>query len=217
MARNDRRDKLALDEAYRLFKQLDKEETTPNIFQLVRCLKTVNYAIASSENGHFKLTKRLWQRIQFSLFDRLFTAFPVYVVVMRADGSVLDAKSVIPETATIEIHPEGLRRNDDGFSLAFEDLHPNTRGAFLKVWHERGNNTRPQDFANYQCEDYCVPKMFVIGDEVLTSESTAGKEKAHQKWWELYWQAYCADAKDSRQTILNQMQALELVWGDLYY
>jgi len=216
MARTDRREKLALDEAYRLFKTLDQENITPNIYQLVRCLKTVTNALENSDKGHFKLTKRLWQRIQFALFDRLFTSFPGYVVVLKGDGTVLAPKTEIPEDAQLELHPEGLKRNDDGFRLAVEDLDPNTRAAFQKVWMERGNTTRPSDFVNYQCEEYCVPKLFVIGDEVLTEESEKGKERAHKQWWDLYWQAYCAD-KNSRQSILKQMQALELVWGDLYY
>jgi hypothetical protein len=217
MGKLDRRAKLALDEAYRVFRVITKEEAPPDLFQLVRCLKTVGNALNGAIDGQLKLTVRLWRRIHLALFDKLFTSYPAHMVIYAADGSVVKPKKPIPEEGILEIHPEGLRREDDTFKMEIENLHPDTRQALNKIWTERGNSTRREDFANYDCGEYCAPKHFVIGDEVLTSESTKGKEQAYSQWWDLYWQAYCTSDQGAKRHILKQMESIEAVWGNLYY
>ena len=76
MARMDRRDKLALNDAYRFFKAVMKEHRTPDLHKLANSLKTISNALKFSETGQFKLTTRLWKHIQQSLFDKLITSFP---------------------------------------------------------------------------------------------------------------------------------------------
>jgi hypothetical protein len=186
MGKQDRREKLALDEAYKVFRAITKEEAQPELFQLVRCLTTVSNALEGANEGQLKLTVRLWRRIHLALFDELFTSYPAHLVIYAADGSVVKAKAPIPEDAVLEIHPEGLRRADDTFKMEIENLHPESRDVLSKIWTERGNSTRREDFASYDCGEFCAPKHFVIGDEVLRSESTKGKEQAYTRWWDLY-------------------------------
>jgi len=217
MNRLDRREKLALDEAYKLFRHINRDEQVADTYKLVHCLKTISNALKSAHKGQLQITIRLWQRIHQALFDKLITSVPGYIVVYDADGRTLATRAPIPEDAVIELHPEGLKRSDDAFQMSFEQLHPVTRASVIKVWTERGPYTKREDFANFACGDACPPKLFVIGDDVLRSESEHGKEKAYKQWWELYWQAYCTNDREERNDVLKQMQSIEAVWGDLYY
>jgi len=217
MGRLDRREKTALDEAYRLFRTISHEDTAPDLYQLVRCLKTIENALIGAREGQLTLTVRLWQRIREALFDKLFTSFSAYVVIYTPDDNVLEPKKPIPEGAIVEIRPEGLRRADDAFSMEIEHLHPDTRSALHKVWMERGNWTKRDDFLNFGCTEMCAPKLFVIGEEILQNETEVGKEKAYKQWWDLYWQAYCTDDQEQRKFINQRMESLESVWGNLYY
>ncbi len=217
MNRLDRREKTALDEAYRVFRAISKDETAADIYQLVRCLKTIENALRGAREGQLTLTIRLWQRIQQALFDKLFTSFSAHVVIYTPGSAVLEPKKPIPEGATVEIRPEGLRRSDDVFRMAVEDLHPDTSSVLNKIWTERGNWTKREDFLNLGCTEFCTPKLFVIGEKILESETEAGKEKAYKQWWDLYWQAYCTGDQERRRDISQRMESLEAVWGNLYY
>jgi hypothetical protein len=88
MGRIDRRQKLALDEAYKLYRQIIKNEKQPNIYEIAHCLTTLNEALVHYECSQFKLTKRLWQRIYESLCDLLITSFPAHLVVYDESGDV---------------------------------------------------------------------------------------------------------------------------------
>ena len=217
MGKLDRRQKLALDEAYRLFRVINKEETPPDLYQLVKCLQTVNNALNGALDGQLKLTIRLWRRIHLALFDKLFTSYSAHLVIYTADGEVITPKQPIPDDAVLEIHPEGLRRADDFFKMPVENLYPDTRQVLNKVWTERGNAIRREDFTHGECTDYCTPKHIVIGDDVLTSESQKGKEQAYAQWWDLYWLAYCTYDNDQKKHLIQQMESIEAVWGNLYY
>jgi len=217
MGKLDRRAKLALDEAYRLFRSISKDECVPELFQLVRCLKTVGNALDGAVEGRLKLTVRLWRRIYVALFDKLLTSYPAYLVIYDANGDVLKPKQTIPEEATLEIHPQGLRRADDKFKTLMADLHPKTNELLTRVWCERGNFTKKEDFVSSECGDYCAPQHFAIGDDILQSESEVGKQVAYSRWWDLYWQAYCTRDQEEKRLITKQMESIEAVWGDLYY
>lgn len=217
MVRINRREKLALDDAYRYFRTLTKEERTPDLFELANCLKTVSSALRSSAYSDFKLTTRLWQRIQVSLFDKLMASYPAHLVVLSNSCGTVSLKADIPDDAILELHPEGLRRADDVFSIELKNLHPITQLRLRKLWKEKGPYTRPEEFSHTECEGVCAVKPFIIGDDLLQSESEQGKQCAYQKWWELYWQAYCSSDKGERLAIQNEMSLLEAVWGDLYY
>jgi hypothetical protein len=213
----DRREKLALDDAYRFFRAVMKEDGAPDLYKLANCLKTVSNALRSSANGEFKLTIRLWQRIQVLLFDKLICSFPAHVVILSTNGGSIPVKEDIADEAIVEIHPEGLKRADDAFRIGFKHLHPITQLRLKRVWQEKGPATKPEDFTGTECGDSCTPHSFIIGDEVLQEESKFGKQLAYQKWWELYWQAYCSIDRGERALIENEMGALEKVWGNLYY
>lgn len=218
LGKRDRRDRIALDEAYRFYRSTIKEDHTPELFALVKALQTVSNALQVSGSGEFQLTVRLWNRIQQSLFDRLVTSYPAHVLVFDESGQPLASKSDWRDDCMIEIYPDGLRRDDDSFRMEVSNLHPVTRHRLVKVWKERGPSTKREDFANMdECGDVCAPKPFLIGDEVLLQESLDGKAKAYKRWWNLYWQSYCSGDNEDKILMTKQMNALEAVWGNLYY
>jgi hypothetical protein len=217
MARIDRREKLALDAAYRFFRAVVKDQRSPDLFTLANSLKTISNALRAPQNGEFKLTIRLWERIEETLFDKLFGAFPTHVILLSEVGQVIPGGQPIPDDATVEVHPHGLRRSDDVFSIAIKNLHPLTQLRLRKVWKEKGGTTKPEDFQTVDCGEVCQPKGFIVGEAVLLNESELGKQRAYQRWWELYWQAYCSNDKQERLAIEKEMSQLEGIWGDLYY
>ncbi|HEY9678816.1 MAG TPA: hypothetical protein V6C76_12470 [Drouetiella sp.] len=218
MGRADRREKVALDQAYDFYKGTIAKNETFTLHSLVNSLKTVSTAINASTDGHLTLTTRLWMRIKQALFDKLITTYPAYVIIYDTNHKPIEQRQRIPDEGTIEILPHGLRRDDDRFSIDLTQLHPLTKKHIQKVWIERGPDTRGDDFSNVECDgNVCMPKLFIIGDEILQQEASTGKRQAYTQWWELYWQSYCTPDRKEKQMLTKQMNSLEQVWGNLYY
>ena len=217
MGRIDRRQKLALDEAYSLYRQIIKEQKQADIYQIAHCLTTLNEVLKNNDCSQFKLTKRLWQRIYESLCDLLITSFSVYLVIYDEDGEVQKPLQPITEPAKVEIHAERLRRKTDVFVVDFNHFNPMTKARLENIWCTKGAHMNPEDFRNLDCGEFCAPKNFLVGDEVLSNESEQGRERAYKRWWELYWQAYCAQGTLEKQAVQKEMHILETVWGNLYY
>ncbi len=213
----DRRQKLALDEAYKLYRQIIKKEKQANIYQIAHCLTTLNEALNHYDCSQFKLTKRLWQRIYESLCDLLITSFPSYLVVYDEEGNIQKPLQAITEPAMVEIHAEGLKRKTDIFKLDLDHFNPMTKARLENIWCTKGAKLSPEDFQNLECGDFCAPKNFLVGDDVLSNESELGRQRAYRRWWELYWQAYCANGTLEKQAVQEEMHILETVWGNLYY
>ncbi len=214
----DRRTRLALDESYRYYLDLDKDEAAPNLYKVVKCFKTVTAALKVSDGTQFKLTKQLWRRIHQALFDKLITTFPGYVLVVDDNGQQVMPKSDFPEEGLVEFHPEGCRRADDVFQMEVKYLYPATQYRLAAAWKSKGAMVKPTDFSGPMCGEHgCFLKPVVLGQEVLSQESQVGKEKAYHQWWELYWQAYCARDKHEQHILQRRMEELEQVWGNLYY
>jgi len=213
----DRRQKLALDEAYKLYRQIIRGEKKADLYQVANALTTLNTALQDHGDSHFKMTKRLWQRMFVSLCDLLVTSFPVYVIIYDQEGGIQTPFEPIIEPAMIEIHALGLKRKTDIFSLDLAQFNPMTRLGIEKTWISRGPMLNPEDFENLDCGEFCTTKNFLIGDDVLRKESELGKERAYKRWWELYWQAYCAVNPLDQQLVQQEMHTLEEVWGNLYY
>lgn len=219
MARSDRRDKVALDQAYSYYKNAVAEETSNiDLRSLVNSLKTVSFALRGSQVHNFKLTTRLWLRIEQALFDKLLTTFAGYLVVLRADGSALEAPSDLPADGTIQFHPEGLKRMDDVIRMPIQDISQFTLMKLNKVWKERGPFTRHEGLHPVDCTTgICPIKPFVVGHDQLVREAQNGKQAAYYQWWDLYWQDYCCGDKEEKLLIARQMATLESIWGNLYY
>ena len=218
MGRMDRRQKLALDEAHRYYRCLEDGAGVPELFRLVKCLSTVTTALAFAESEEFKITRQLWRRLQLALFDKLIANFPGYVFVSNAAGGKVEPGNAFPDDGALEFHPDNCRRGEDIAYINIAHLYPRTFCALKKVWNIGRNHVDASDFAGDECESgVCPMKPVVFGKDLLFEESTAGKGTAYQRWWDLYWQAYCTQNRADRQDIYQHMMILEEVWGNLYY
>src|SRR6516165_9902720 len=141
MARLDRREKVALDNAYRFFREVMRNGSAPDLYRLANCLKTISNAMTASQTSEFKLTTRLWRRIQETLMDKLLASFPAHIIILSNQGEALGAKELVPEDALVEVHPQGLRRSDDSFRLEIRLFHPLTQARLKKAWKEKEGTT----------------------------------------------------------------------------
>lgn len=233
MERTDRRELVALDQAYEFYRELVSSGSTSDIHKLTNSLKTVVKALDAAQNGEMELTLRLWHKIRQALLDSLLTGFSNHVVAITADGRALTEREPLPDDCRLELYPEGLRRDDDVFFADIAELHPMTRTRLDKVWRERGPATKAEDFASAnvsaagggsegggECQDgVCMmkPTTFIVGADILLAEAQSGRQKAYRDYWRLYWQSYCSPKPREKQYLIRQMASLEAVWGNLHY
>ncbi len=218
MGRQDRRERTALDEAFRYFRKLESGKEEADIFRLSKAVKTLSFALAVSDVSEFKLTKQLWKRLHQALFDKLITGFAGRIELLSASRLQLEILTAMPGDGYLVFYPELCRRDDDSNEIELSKLYPKTSSVVRTVWETRGAFIKPRDFEGGECEGgVCYMKPMVPGQEVLTEESKQGRSLAHDRWWELYWQAYCSGSKHEQELINKQMNDLEEVWGNLYY
>lgn len=218
MRRLERRRRTALDEVYRYYKDIDENRRPLELYQLLKCLNTVNLALAFSDNGEFKLTRQLWRRLHQALFDKLITSFAGHVVIYDSGWQEVKSGSAFPEEGIIEFCPDECRRADDVIQFDIARLYPKTAYAISKFWVNGRNHSSPVDYNAGDCDgELCFMKPIVVGQEVLKEESLKGRDQAYQKYWELYWQAYCCKNRKEVHELQQQMSQLENVWGSLFY
>lgn len=217
MGRAERRERTALDEAYHYYRKLDSGET-PDIFSLNKAVRTLSFALAVSDMKEFKFTKQLWKRLHQALFDKLITNFSGRIAILDEQRIALEILNPLPEYGYIEFYPDGCKRLDDLNEIELGKLYPKSHSVIKRIWEERGAFIKPADFEGNDCDGgVCFMKPMVMGQEVLGEESTRGRNDAHNKWWELYWQAYCTNNKHEQQILVKQMNELETIWGNLSY
>jgi hypothetical protein len=217
MGRQDRRERTALDQAYRYFRQLESGELAPDIFRLIQSVKTLSFALAVADVTEFKLTRQLWRRLHLSLFDRLVTNFSGRITILDEFRQFCEIRQEFPEYGYLQFYPDRCKRADDVTEIELGRLYPKTFNALQRVWQERAF-IKPADFEGSDCEGgVCYMLPMVPGQEVLGEESCRGHAEAHNKWWELYWQAYCCSDNQDKSRLARQMEELESVWGNLYY
>lgn len=218
MGRLDRRRRTALDEAYRYYRQIENGEAEPDIYRLNQAVKTLSFALAVADVSEFKLTKQLWKRLHQALFDRLVTNFSGRLAVLTENREECEIRNDLPEKGYLQFYPDHCKRSDDVNEIELGKLFPGTYNTIRKLWLKRGAFVRPADFEGNNCEGgVCYMKPMVLGQDVLNEESKAGQLDAHNKWWELYWLAYCSNSKQEQMALTRQMSALESIWGNLYY
>ncbi len=218
MGREDRRQKVALDESYRYYRFLESKGEPPEMFRLTKCLRTLSTALAFADQGEFKLTRQLWKRLQQALFDRLISGFPGKYALFDNEGEPIRPNQKFPEEGVLSFRPSLCRRAEDMISIEIRRLYPKTHTCLAKAWRQGRTSVAPPDFAESDCEGgLCPMKPVLFGHEVLGEESQAARDRAYRKWWDLYWQAYCTGNKHERELIYRHMSEIESVWGDLYY
>ncbi len=219
MKTQDRREKMSLDRAYEVYCTTIKLESSADLHAIVEALKTVQNALNASSQGAVKLTDRLWYRIRQALFDKLLTGYSNELDIFDQSGSPLLTGDSIPESGSLKINPEGLRRVDDRFHIPVIDLHEMTLIKLSKVWDLHGPSLRQEHFVDLHIEcagGACMlPANVVFGHERLREETKHGRRLAYTEWWDLYWRAYCTPDEEELSTVRERMAMLESIWGNL--
>lgn len=218
MGRQDRRERTALDEAYKYYRELEAGATQLDIYRLNKAVRTLSFALAVSDINEFKLTKQLWKSLHQALFDKLINSSAGRVEVYDTARKELEIRTPFPERGYLRFFPERCKRSDDTNEIEIAKLYPKTQHVIKSIWESRGAFIKPSDFEQEDCGGgICFMKPIILGQEVLGEESTRGRQNAHSRWWELYWQAYCTANKRDQEQLVKQMNDLEEIWGDLYY
>ncbi len=218
MGRTERRQRTALDEAYRYYNRMESGEEPLDIYKLNKAVRTLAFALAFCDSGEFKLTRQLWKRLHQALFDKLISNFPGRIALLDETRAPLEIRSPLPDSGYIEFYPDRCRRADDVNEIELARLYPKTQGVLKRIWENQGAFVNPMDFEGADCDGgVCFMKPMVTGHEILGEESRKGKDEAYSRWWELYWQAYCTPNRRQQEVITRQMSELEAVWGNLYY
>ena len=218
MGRTERRERTALDEAYRYYRQIDSGAESPDLYLLNKSVKTLSFALTFADTSEFKLTRQLWKRLHQALFDKLLSNFSGRLVIYDEERRPLEILNPLPDYGYLEFHPDRCRRNDDINDIELIRLYPKTQTVVKRLWEQKGSFIKPSDFEGGDCDGgVCFMKPMVTGHEILGEESRKGRDDAHHKWWELYWQVYCIANKKEQNQIQQQMNELEAVWGNLYY
>lgn len=217
-SKTERRQRTALDEAYRYFNKVESGEEALDLYQLTKAVRTLSFALAFSDTGEFKLTRQLWKRLHQALFDKLVTNFPGKLSIFDEEHNQVEVRRPFPESGYLEFLPDSCKRADDVNDIEIGKLYPKSFNTIKRIWETRGAFINPQDFEGGECEGgVCFMKPMVLGHEVMGEESRKGRDDAYHRWWELYWHAYCTVSRREQEMLMRTMSELEAVWGNLYY
>lgn len=220
MSHRERRANMALDDAYEYCRLLETCNEKPELFCLCSAISTVDAALESSAEDTLqplgpKISLEAWTRIRNSLFNFLITMFPGYFMVYKdSDATPVEPGDEWPDHGLIEFLPERSRRREDSYFCELDSLDFKTRTTLRWCFAEGRQNTKPADFIAdpIMLEEEAVEFLERLY-EICEEESTKGKKRAHQKWWQLYWEATsCRDSHEKRR-LHKDMDKLQAVWG----
>ncbi len=218
MSDRERRVSMALDDAYNYCRMLTMREEKGDLLRLCAALHTVDAALESETGAasqFLHISTQAWSRIRNTLFDFLLTATPGYFLVYKdSEASPVEPGSEWPEHGLLEFFPESARRRDDSYFCDLDSLDFKTKTNLRWCFAEGRTNIRPADFAPQPAlQEDEVSDFLTHLDEVCAEEAHKGKKRAHQKWWQLYWEATsCRNAQQKRR-LHKDMDKLQVVWG----
>ena len=222
MATQERRNFMALDEAYHYCRSLESQAEKPVLYKLCAALRTVDSAVAAisegSGYGTQGLSLRAWTEVRDTLFNQVLTSFAGYFLVYGDyDADPIEPGQPWPERGTLEFYPERGRRRDDSYKSQLEHLFPSTLTTLRWCYAEGRQQVTPADFPSEPVtEDADEEQAVALMDrlyEVCVPEATRGKKRAHQRWWQLYWQANSCKDKREKSDLRKRMEELQCVWG----
>ena len=223
MATQERRNFMALDEAYHYCRSLESRAEKPVLYKLCAALRTVDSAVAAISDGTGYgtqgLSLRAWTDVRDALYNLVITSFPGYFMVYRDDHAApIEPGQEWPENGILEFYPERGRRRDDSYKSSLEHLLPDTLTALRWCYAEGRQEVTPADFpsespaADEDDEEQAVALMDSLY-EVCVPEATRGKKRAHERWWQLYWEANSTKDKKAKTDLRRKMEELQCVWG----
>lgn len=222
MAQPERRNSVALDDAYFYCRQLEAKVAKPTLFKVCNAIRTLDLALESPENSPapVRLTIEAWQRVRDSLFDILVCSFSGYFIVYTIEGVALEPEADWPEYGFVEFYPEKAGRKNDSYRGQIERMSQSVITPLRWNLAEGSQNVKPEDFGEAEEEPpmdqneqeaahALIDKFYQICEE----QASEGKKKAHRKWWQLYWEANACPNRRQKHELQKQMVALQSIWG----
>ena len=225
MSSPERRNSIALDEAYFYCRELQSGRTQPNLYKVCNAIGTLDLAL---ENPHIgatpvTLTKEAWQKIRDDLFDILVSSFGGYFMVYATTSEASSDESQWPATGILEFYPENAGRKNDSYSGAIERMATNVVTPLRWKYAQGEQNITPTDFTSKPeplpneelsaAEAESAASLLSKFYEICEEQASEGKKKAHRKWWQLYWEANACPNKRLKHELRKEMLALQSIWG----
>lgn len=219
MANFERRQAMALDEAFDYYRKLENRQETPHLWTMLSALATIDSALSSSETS---ITQNAWSCVRDGLFNILISSFPGSFRIYGTSGPV-EPSQPWPDEGIIEFCPQDAHRREDAYRADLSRLEPDTACVLRWNFADEKPQIRPQDFASRELDNLSelLPadepteqeRLLASFYEICCSEAHKGKKKAHHKWWQLYWEANSCTDKRQRNSIRKNMLSLQSVWG----
>lgn len=215
MASHERRNSLALDDAYFYCRQLENRAEKPQLFKLCNAIRTLDLALEAHEESPMPMTLcvEAWSRVRHSLFNFLMSHFPGYFFVYDQWQTSVEPGADWPEKGHVEFFPNNTRRNSESYSCSFQYLNADVLNPVRWAFAEGRQQVAPCDFRKAEVAEEEARELLDRLNVVCEEEAHEGKKKAHRKWWQLYWEASSCPNKRRKHELQKQMVVLQSIWG----
>lgn len=224
MTNHERRNAIALDEAYFYCRRLETKSEHPEMFTLCNAIRTLDLALQSHDESPMPLSlcTEAWSRVRDSLFNFLVSCFDGYFEIFDNENPLpLDPGTQWPDSGRIDFYPQSVQRKVDSYSARLDRLSPSALNPLRWAFAEGRQQVVPADFEDSQepAGEADLERQQQATDflarlyEVCEEEASEGKKKAHRRWWQLYWEADSCPNKREKHELQKQMVALQSIWG----
>src|SRR5437660_1322708 len=126
MGRYERRNFMALDDAYNYCRRLESKQDKPSLYKICSSLRTLEKAFELAEGqptSWNRISCDAWSQVRDSLYDNLVVSFPGYFVVYAANAMTpCEPGSPWPDEGKIYFYPERARRKEDAYVSSLSRL-----------------------------------------------------------------------------------------------
>lgn len=221
MTNHERRNSVALDDAFNYCRLLETRAEAPELYKLCNAIGTLDLALAGQDDSPIpvSLCAEAWSRVRDSLFDVLISSFEGRFEVLDGWAHPVETAGDWPETGTVHFFPDDSNRRNDSYDARLERLGRSVVTVLRWCFAEHRQEITPADFGSEQpaaAEEEPADEARELLErlyEVCEEQALEGKKKAHRKWWQLYWEADSCPNKRQKHQLRKQMVALEGIWG----
>lgn len=229
MASHERRNAVALDDAYLYCRRLETRAEAPDLFRLCNAIRTLDLALEAHNEAPLPMTlcSEAWSRVRDSLFNTLVSSQAGYFFVYDENDILVEPGTNWPEKGAVEFFPDGINRKNESYRSSFQGMRRSVINPLRWAFAEGRQQTHAQDFIeresapdtsamperNPEVEAEEARELLERMYNVCEEQAVEGKKKAHRRWWQLYWEANSCPNKRRKHELQKQMVALQSIWG----
>lgn len=215
MASHERRNAVALDDAYFYCRQLENRTAQPDLYKVCNALRTLDLALEAHDESPMPMTlcAEAWQRVRDSLYATLVSAFDGYFFVYDQYENAVEPGNEWPEAGHVEYFPDRINRKNESYRGEFHRLPPAVLMPLRWAFAEGRQQVHPSNFRQPEAVEEEARDLLERFNDVCEEQASEGKKKAHRKWWQLYWEANSCPNKRRKHELQKQMVKLQSIWG----